>query len=75
MYNWLMIVYQRHVVEFLRQNNIYNIISDRYDGPITEDLRCVLYTLYTIKGYLLYQFTSFSYCSMSSQYLNDPIRH
>ncbi|XP_065896635.1 E3 ubiquitin-protein ligase HECW1-like isoform X3 [Dysidea avara] len=35
-------VYQRRVVEFLRQDNIYSIISDRYDGPITEDLRMAI---------------------------------
>lgn len=36
--NWN-IVYQRRVVEFLRQDDIISIISNRYDGPITEELR------------------------------------
>lgn len=36
--NWS-IVYQRRVVEFLRQDDVINVIASRYDGAITEELR------------------------------------
>ena len=36
--NWD-IVYQRRVVEFLRQDDIISIIADRYDGYFSEELR------------------------------------
>lgn len=38
--NWS-IVYQHRVVEFLRQDDIISIIASRYEGAITDDLRCV----------------------------------
>lgn len=30
------------MVEFLRQDDIINIIASKYDGPITDDLRWVV---------------------------------
>lgn len=33
------LVYQRRVVEFLRQDDIIQVIASRYDGAISDELR------------------------------------
>ena len=34
-----LLVYQRRVVEFLRQDDIIQVIASRYDGAISDELR------------------------------------